>query len=185
MEQWKKAEAAYDKALGSNRKSPALYVERGVVQLRQGKGEQARASFDLAIELSGGSVIYNNIAYALAEDGQELELALRYAESAVAQVEAKFRLLDSLKTWKRALPLQDSLGAYLDTLGWVLFQQDKSEEAIRYLEAAFELLPDSMVAEHLSRAHAIQRQAEQAWHYYLLAVHLVPLRRMNFPDKVL
>ncbi len=49
----------------------------------------------------------------------------------------------------RALTLSPDEPAILDSMGWVLFHQGKAEEAVGYLQRAWESLPDPEVAAHL------------------------------------
>ncbi|MEQ9462081.1 MAG: tetratricopeptide repeat protein [Haliea sp.] len=49
----------------------------------------------------------------------------------------------------RALKLAPNEPAFLDSMGWVLFHQGKAEEALDYLQRAWESLPDPEVAAHL------------------------------------
>lgn len=49
----------------------------------------------------------------------------------------------------RALELAPEEPAILDSMGWVLFQQGRAEEAVSYLQRAWDGLPDPEVAAHL------------------------------------
>lgn len=49
----------------------------------------------------------------------------------------------------RALELAPEEPAILDSMGWVLFRQGKAEEAVDYLQRAWDGLPDPEVAAHL------------------------------------
>ncbi len=49
----------------------------------------------------------------------------------------------------RALALSPEEPAILDSMGWVLFQQGKAQEAVGYLQRAWDGLPDPEVAAHL------------------------------------
>ncbi len=174
LERWSEAEEEFKKAAAITPKDSAVHFGLGRAQLKQGKREAARASFDRAIELDGSPGIYNDVAYMLAEKSEELDLALRYAESAVIRVEAELRLLDSLKNWQRTMSLQIRLGAFLDTLGWVLFQQRKPEKAANYVSAGFELHPHPDVAQHLARLYAVLGQPEKALRYYARSLGPAP-----------
>ncbi|MGH9509835.1 MAG: tetratricopeptide repeat protein, partial [Terriglobales bacterium] len=184
LERWPEAEAAFEKALAISPDNPALLVSRGRAQLHLGKTPEARASFDRALRLSGIPPIYNNIAYALAETKQELPLARRYAQSAVLLVETELRLVDSLQQGRRLLMLQTSLGSFLDTLGWVHFQQGEVEKAAVYLEAAEKLILAVEVSEHLAHVRAAQGRMPEALSEYALAVHWARGRPVTLPEAL-
>ncbi|MGH9777955.1 MAG: tetratricopeptide repeat protein [Candidatus Acidiferrales bacterium] len=184
LERWPEAEAAFEKALAISPDNPALLVSRGRAQLHLGKTPEARASFDRALRLSGIPPIYNNIAYALAETKQELPLARRYAQSAVLLVETELRLVDSLQQGRRLLMLQTSLGSFLDTLGWIHFQQGEVEKAAVYLEAAGKLILAVEVAEHLAHVRAAQGRMPEALSGYAQAVHWARGRPVTTPEAL-
>ncbi|MDO8861335.1 tetratricopeptide repeat protein [Haliea sp. E1-2-M8] len=52
----------------------------------------------------------------------------------------------------RALVLAPDEPAILDSMGWVLFQLGRTEEAVSYLQRAWESMPDPEVAAHLGEA---------------------------------
>jgi tetratricopeptide (TPR) repeat protein len=93
----------------------------------------------------------NFLAYTYAELGRELEAAEKMAI--------------------RALELQPNDPYIMDTVGWVHFKAGRTEEAIRYLEAAHRLKPDeSIVAEHLGDAYYVFELADKAREMYIKAV---------------
>lgn len=63
----------------------------------------------------------NNLAYLFAEQGKNLDNALKMS--------------------KKAVRLSPSNASYLDTLGWIYFQTKKYEDAQKYLEKASKLAP--------------------------------------------
>ncbi len=74
--------------------------------------------------------VANSLGYYLAEKGLDLELA----HSLI----------------KQALKSDPGTGAYLDSMGWVLFQQGKSDDAFDYMIQAVNVLPDDpVILEHL------------------------------------
>jgi tetratricopeptide (TPR) repeat protein len=93
----------------------------------------------------------NFLAYTFAEQSKNLEEAEGLA--------------------RRAMGLQPNDGYILDTLGWILFKQGRTEEAIQYLEAAFRSKPDeSVIAEHLGDAYYVFELADKAKQMYMKAV---------------
>lgn len=104
----------------------------------------------------------------LAIDSQHIEglnyLAYVYAE--------KTKNLDTAeKLARRALALKPNDGFILDTLGWVLFKQNKVSEAIRTLEKAHQVeTAESVIAEHLGDAYYKGELPQKARDMYIKAV---------------
>jgi len=110
--------------------------------------------------------VNNDLGYLYADQGKNLE-----------QAEGMIR---------KALAAEPENGAYLDSLGWVLFKRDKAEEALPYLEKAVKNSPgagDETLWEHLADVHEKLQQpakALEAWKKSLEFSDKAP-----FPDKKL
>ncbi len=96
-------------------------------------GEEAKARFALELlrrEFPDDPEVANSFGYFLAEKGQDLDLA----EGLV----------------REALAADPGNGAYLDSLGWVMYRNGRFEEALDYLIQAVNVLPDDpVILEHL------------------------------------
>lgn len=93
----------------------------------------------------------NYLAYTYAEHNQNLDEAEMLA--------------------RKALTFQPKDGYILDTLGWILFKQDRVKEAIPMLEAAYrEKSTESIIAEHLGDAYYKYELVDKARKMYLKAV---------------
>jgi tetratricopeptide (TPR) repeat protein len=91
-------------------------------------------------------------------------LAFSYAEKSQNLDDAEHMAL-------RAMELQPNDGYILDTVGLVYFKKGETEEAIRYLEAAYKLKPDeSIVAEHLGDAYYVFELSDKARDMYIKAM---------------
>lgn len=75
---------------------------------------------------------YNALGYTLADRGLRLEEAQSLIE--------------------KALELSPDDGQILDSMGWVLFRRGRTDEAIEYLEKAWQRLPDAEIGAHLGEA---------------------------------
>jgi len=62
----------------------------------------------------------------------------------------------------RALQLSPENPAILDSMGWILFKLEKYDEAINYLQQAYEMFPDAEVASHLIQAYWATGQQNRA-----------------------
>lgn len=59
-----------------------------------------------------------------------------------------------------------TLGAFLDMLGWAMFKKGQVAESQPDLSAAYQLEPNSAVAEHLAWMHTKLGHVEEAIRYY-------------------
>ena len=97
------------------------------------------AAFDKALKISAIPLVWNDIAYQLTLKSSHLDLARRYAESAVSGTSARLRNVTARQLKQRDLGLVSSLGSYWDTLGWVAFSEGKLDLAEKYVSAAWQL----------------------------------------------
>ncbi|MFT6389952.1 MAG: tetratricopeptide (TPR) repeat protein [Cellvibrionaceae bacterium] len=63
---------------------------------------------------------------------------------------------------KKAIGLKPNDPAIMDSMGWVLFNLGRNEEAIKYLRKAFELFPEPEVAAHLGEALWVNGKKQEA-----------------------
>ncbi len=134
----------------------AFYLHYGAAYERTGDFAMAEQVFEAGIRMHPDAhEILNYLAYMWAERAEHLDRALPYVE--------------------RALVLDPENPAYLDTLGWVYFQQGRYPEALEYLEAAHRLLPeDPTITDHLGDVHAALGAHDQARHYWRESLRLDP-----------
>ena len=128
------------------------------------------AAFDRALTISATPNVWNNIAYQLSLKKAHLERARSYAESAVSSTSASLRNISLDSMDRRSLNLSEALGNYWDTLGWVAFGQGNSEEAQRYVSAAWELGRHSEAADHLAQIYQKRGNKEEAFRLYALSL---------------
>jgi putative PEP-CTERM system TPR-repeat lipoprotein len=121
----------YESALASYRKAdsmktgymPAVYRQGAVLHAMDRK-EEAAAEYLRVLRLSMNHVpALNNLAFLYAEDGQHVAKALQLAT--------------------RAYILAPRNGLVVDTLGYVLLKNKNTEEAMKVLKKALELVPDN------------------------------------------
>jgi tetratricopeptide (TPR) repeat protein len=108
-------------------------LELGFCQQQAGKLDDARRTLrGLQKEYPDDPDVANSYGYFLAELGEDLEVAERLI--------------------KQALRAEPDNGAYLDSLGWVYFQQGRYAEAFdKLVEAANQRGDDPVILEHLGR----------------------------------
>jgi Tfp pilus assembly protein PilF len=76
---------------------------------------------------------------------------------------------------RKALQLKPGNGYMIDSLGWVLFRNNRLEEAIRYLKEASEALPeDAAILEHLGDVYVRSGRPREAADAYEKAIRFNP-----------
>ena len=134
----------------------------GKTQMRTGHLDEARGSFDRALTLPHRPMDENNIAYALAEAGVDLDKSWRLITGALESTTRQMCEPDALSDADLCTEKLRSLPLMLDTAGWVLFKQGKIKEAGPYLESAFAITPNSVNQIHLAIVRAKEGHLEEA-----------------------
>jgi tetratricopeptide (TPR) repeat protein/transglutaminase-like putative cysteine protease len=169
LKKWDEAAGAYEKARAVLHDSPYLLIRMGDMYLKAGKVDEARRRFDRALAMDKGAGTYNDVAYSLAEARTDLDKAQEYAESAVERVSQALQAVSFAQVPPQYTSVLDSLGAYLDTLGWAYFQEGKPAEAEACIKSAFQIRENAVIAEHLARAYAALDKPDAALQYYAYA----------------
>src|SRR5271163_315581 len=141
------AQKAEQLARGNDDKETAWFM-LGAIYERQKKFDQAEQEFRKALEVSPGNAsVLNYYGYMLADRGVRLEEATAMIKQAVAQ--------------------EPSNGAYLDSLGWAYYKQNKLTEAEESLRKAAERQKhDPTILGHLGDVYAKLGQSDQAAMYW-------------------
>jgi tetratricopeptide (TPR) repeat protein len=131
--------ADYERAARANPQSAGIYTAIGMLKSERGDRKGAQAAYERALELEPNSgVAANNLAWIYADERRDD--AVRLAQTA-----------------QRAL---GGLPSALDTLGWMYYLKDSSEEAVAYLEKAVTATPSNAVYRyHLGAALVKANQA--------------------------
>ena len=171
MEKYEAAIPVLEKAISLASDDASLHVEMGTAYLNLNKNDEALAAFGRAAELSPTPMIWNNVAYQLALKGVHLDRAQQYAESAVAAVAAESRNFTIERVTARELSLVESIGAYWDTLGWVLFARGDLAGAEKLVASSWSLAQHSEVGDHLGQIYEKQGRREDALRAYAAALN--------------
>jgi tetratricopeptide (TPR) repeat protein len=141
------AQKAEQMARGNDDKETAWFM-LGAIYERQKKFDQAEQEFRKALEVNPGNAsVLNYYGYMLADRGVRLEEATAMIKQAVTQ--------------------EPSNGAYLDSLGWAYFKQNKLTEAEESLRKASERQKhDPTILGHLGDVYAKLGQSDQAAMYW-------------------
>lgn len=113
----------------------------------------------LAEHLKRSDVVESNLSRVieLAPDYAHAYNALGYS-FAVQNI----RLEEAKKLIDKALSLAPEDPAIMDSMGWVLFRLGQPEDALRYLERAYKLIPDPEIAAHLGEVLWVLGRRDQA-----------------------
>ncbi len=133
-----------------------LQFELGSVYERSGDKKNAERTFTQILDKHpDNAATLNYLGYMWAETGVNLDRAAEMLNRAVSQ--------------------EPRNGAYVDSLGWVYYQQGKLELAEKYLTDATRLLPrDATVHEHLGDVFAKRGDLHHALDLYRAALTLEP-----------
>lgn len=148
-----------------------LYAQLGSAYMNAGDNDKAVEAFKKSASMDPRPVVFNDIAYTMADANKNLPLSLEYAQRAVKEEEeatAKVKLSDvKLEDLRR----MSSLAAFWDTLGWVYFRMNSLDLAVKYLNASWTLSQDPTVADHLGQVYEQQHKKDAAIHLYRLALY--------------
>jgi Flp pilus assembly protein TadD len=145
-------------------------VNLGEAYLNLGQDDKAMAAFDKALSISATPSVWNSIAYKLARKKAHLEVARRYAESAVSGTATRLRNISLDQIKQQDIRLVTDLATYWDTLGWVAFAEGNSDAAEKYIAAAWQLNPDGEIGGHLAQLYEKRGDKAEAAHLYALAL---------------
>jgi tetratricopeptide (TPR) repeat protein len=145
------AQKAEQMARGNDDKETAWFM-LGAIYERQKKFDQAEQEFRKALEVNPGNAsVLNYYGYMLADRGVRLEEATAMIKQAVTQ--------------------EPSNGAYLDSLGWAYYKQNKLTEAEENLRKANERQKhDPTILGHLGDVYAKLGESDQAVIYWQRAL---------------
>ena len=162
--------AALEKAIALSPKSASLQVRLGEALLNLGEHDRALAAFGRAVEIDPNPGIWNDIAYQLALKKTDLDMAQRYAESAIAAVTAATRTISLDHVTAREVAQAGSLAAYWDTLGWVYFAKGDTDRAENLVRASWNIVQHAEVGDHLGQIRERQGRRDEAIRAYALAL---------------
>lgn len=163
----------YDAAVPVLERAVSLEPENAITHSNLGRAylnlkrnQEAATSFDKAVELQPNPLLWNNIAYELAQSNSNLEKAQEYAESALASVTSSLRNVSVEHVSMRDIAGVSALGSYWDTLGWVAYKKGELDKAKKYIEASWRLSHSAEVADHLAQIYEKEGKREEAIRLY-------------------
>jgi tetratricopeptide (TPR) repeat protein len=170
---FQEAVATFEEALheaeaeGAEIANARFYFDYGATAEQAGLYDKATDLFKKSIAVDPGNAAdaYNYLAYMWVQHDTHLD----EAEQMI----------------KLALQADPNNGAYIDTLGWLEFQQDKFDQALSDLLRAAQKLTrdDPVVLEHIGDAYAKLNKSAQALDAWQKALNLVPQNK-KLADKI-
>ena len=112
----------------------------------------------------------NEVAYMLADTSTELAVAQELAQKSVTAWEEQSKAVTLATLSKDDLRCAWALGETWDTLGWAYFRTGELAKAEKFINAAWVLLQESGVADHLGQVYEQQGKKAEAIHAYRLAL---------------
>jgi tetratricopeptide (TPR) repeat protein len=135
-----------------------FYFDFGAASEQAGKIEEAAKHFrrSIALDASNAARSYNYLGYMWVDRNENLEEAGQLI--------------------RRAVELEPTNGAYLDSLGWLYFRQGKYEDALATLLRAAEHLsePDAVVFDHIADTYLKLGKSSEAVIFWKKALALDP-----------
>jgi len=150
---------------------PTGHVSLAHAYIDAGDSAEAKEEMDRALAIRPTASTLNSVAYALAEAGAMLDLAEGYARQAIDSVEVPLRDATLTGTDPRPSLTLYQVGAYWDTMGWILFRKGDVAGAERYLRAALLVTSgaDGRIGDHLGQVYEREGRTADAVKAYALA----------------
>ena len=164
------AASAFEAAIKLDPRLSILHVSLGSAYLAAGEDAKALDAYRNALEFDPRPVLFNDIAYTLAEAQKNLVLALEYAQKAVAQEETLSQKINITDLQTKDLYHAGTLAAFWDTLGWVHFRLGNFDQAEKYLLPVWILSQSPAAADHLGQVYERNHKRQDAIRMYRLAL---------------
>lgn len=146
--------AVLRRALDTAPRDETLLFALGAMYEKSGRFEESIGQMRQVLAVNPQSAqAMNFIGYTLADKDMDLDEAERLV--------------------RRALELRPDNGAYVDSLGWILFKRGELERAVEQLERAESLMPDAVIAEHLGDVYGKLARRKDAAEAYRRALRVL------------
>lgn len=166
LKRYPEAAETLERAVSLQPENALNHANLGRAYLNLKRDKDAAASFDKAVQLQPNPLLWNNIAYELAQMDSNLEKAQEYAESALASVTSALRNVSVEHVTMRDISNVSALGSYWDTLGWVEYKKGDLAKAKKYIEASWRLSHSGEVGDHLAQIYEKEGKKEEAIRLY-------------------
>jgi tetratricopeptide (TPR) repeat protein len=134
----------------------------------------AQESFRKVLALDDSESMLNSVAYLLAEHNSFLDLAEDWSQRSIDVVEKELNNSTVANLQSSTWTLVTKLSHYWDTMGWIRFQQGKTDAAEKYVLAAWQINDDLTIGLHLGRIYETLGRKDEAVEMYLGALNTIP-----------
>jgi Flp pilus assembly protein TadD/transglutaminase-like putative cysteine protease len=171
LHRYEEAAEAMEKCVALEPDNAFYHANLGRAYLKLKREKDASDAFDKAVELQQNPMLWNNIAYELADNDSSLDRAQQYAESALSQVTSALRNVSVERLNLRDIANVSALGSYWDTLGWVYFKKGDLDKAEKYIAASWKLSQGGEVGDHLAQIYQKRGRPEDAVRLFAEAIN--------------
>lgn len=156
LKNYQAEEAVYLKAMQIDSNNIALRHQLAIVWDQLKKYTKSDSLYEIILtENPNDHLALNNYAYSLAVRSAKLDKAYKMVE--------------------RALQLNPGNPSYLDTKGWILYQEGRYKDALKYILQAYNKAKDNVeVLEHLGDLYIKLNKKKKAFEYYKKALTIDP-----------
>jgi Flp pilus assembly protein TadD len=162
--------ATLHKATDAKPKEAQLMSQLVPLLVRKGENAEAREVAGKVLDLAGEDPsLLNNGAYVAAEAGGDMAVAEKAARKALDILDGQTSQAAVGEANQQSFMRSSLLTATWDTLGYILLQQKKTDEALDYLEAAWRNRPDVTVGLHYGSALEAAGKKSEALRIYTLS----------------
>ena len=126
-----------------------FYAIMGQILHDKGLDDEAFAAYDSSLQWKDDNIeVLNNYAYYLSERGERLQKAEQMSF--------------------RTIKAEPTNSTYLDTYAWILFMQERYEEAKIYIDQAVQndSVPNAVIIEHAGDIYALNKDMQKAVEYW-------------------
>jgi tetratricopeptide (TPR) repeat protein len=142
----------------------------GRAYLETHQDDRAVQSFRRVLTLDDSESMLNSVAYTLVENNSSLDIAEEWSQRSIGVVETELNNTSLSNVASQTWALVVKLGQDWDTMGWIKFQQGKTDAAQKYVLAAWQIADDLAIDMHLGRVYEAQGHKDQAIQMYLAAL---------------
>jgi tetratricopeptide (TPR) repeat protein/transglutaminase-like putative cysteine protease len=159
----------YEAAAEQSPEDRQLRLQVAETLVRLHRYDEASAAAKSALDGVDDPDILNSAAYTLSEAGRDLNVAEEAARKAIAKLEERSATITTDQVNQGAYSSAYLLIASWDTLGWILFQEEKYEEAKAWLSPAWRASLLAEVGSHLGQTYERLGKKEEAASGFRLA----------------
>ncbi len=147
-----------------------IRVQMSQVLVDLNRMDEAAAAARSALDGTDDPMVLNNAAYTLCEADRDLPIAEDAARRSIAKHEEKSVTITTETANSNAFYEAELLLASWDTLGWVLFREDKVEQSRPWINAAWHAALEAENGDHLGQIDEAAGHKDEAAADYALAL---------------